>query len=275
MTGEKLKEFLDTSYARFNRAEYIDPDPLLLAREFPLVRDREIAALVASCLAVGRAPLIVKAARDIMKRMGNEPAAFIDSEGYSGLESAFRGFRYRFFSGADIASLLYGVKSVTPRNGGLGGGLGDVFSSFVKKGDETVLGALESMIREIARGCGNHTFAKNLLPSPALGSACKRPLLFLRWMIRSDDVDPGGWESSLVPLLVQPMDTHMTWVSQRFCFITGNKPANLKTALEVTRRFREINEEDPVKYDFCLTRPGIHPDLSRDEWFGACIPTDQ
>ncbi len=32
-----------------------------------------------------------------------------------------------------------------------------------------------------------------LFPSPAKGSACKRPMLFLRWMIRSDDVDPGGW----------------------------------------------------------------------------------
>jgi len=276
---ENLRDFLERSYVAFNRPEFIDPDPLLVAREFASVEDREIASLVASCLAVGSAPLIVKATRDIIHRMGNEPRAFLESAGagtkcrgrhgtasgggYADLASAFDGFRYRFFSGDDIASLLFGVKQVI----GTRGSLGDAFSSFVKKGDETVLGALESFVDEIVRASGKRTFVKNLLPSPAGKSACKRPLLFLRWMIRADAVDPGGWDRSLVPTLVQPMDTHMTWVAEKFCFIPGGRPANLNTAIEVTRRFREISEADPVKYDFCLTRPGIHPELSRDDWF--------
>ena len=33
------------------------------------------------------------------------------------------------------------------------------------------------------------------MSSAARGSACKRLNLFLRWMVRSDDVDPGGWEN--------------------------------------------------------------------------------
>jgi len=263
MIMEKLKGFLEHSYATFNHPEFIDPDPLIVAREFASVEDREIAALVASCLAVGSAPLIVKAAREIIRRMGNEPRAYLDSCGYADFVSAFGGFRYRFFSGDDIASLLVGVKKVV----GTRGSLGEVFSSFVKKGDETVLGALEAFVGEIVQAGGKHAFVKNLLPSPAGKSACKRPLLFLRWMIRVDAVDPGGWDRSLTPMLVQPMDTHMTWVAEKFCFISGGRPANLKTAAEVTRRFRALNESDPVKYDFCLTRPGIHPELSRDDWF--------
>lgn len=276
MRKNTLKDFLEHSYSTFNHPAYIDPDPLLVAREFSSVEDREIAALVASCLAVGSAPLIVKASRDIISRMGNEPRAFLEGAGngrnhggrkgsgaYEDLASSFRGFRYRFFSGEDIASLLFGVKNVI----GTRGNLGDAFSSFVKNDDETALGALESLVGEIVRASGKHAFVKNLLPSPEGKSACKRPLLFLRWMIRADAVDPGGWDGSLAHMLVQPMDTHMTWVAERFCFIPGGRPANLKTALEVTRRFREISEADPVKYDFCLTRPGIHPELSRDDWF--------
>ena len=263
MSMDNLKDFLEHSYLTFNHPEFIDPDPLLVAREFASTEDREIASLVASCLAVGSAPLIVKAARDIISRMENEPRAYLDGGDYADLTSAFRGFRYRFFSGDDIASLLFSVKKVI----GTHGSLGDAFSSFVKKGDETVLGALEGFVGEIVRAGGKHAFVKNLLPSPKGKSACKRPLLFLRWMVRVDAVDPGGWDRSLTPLLVQPMDTHMTWVAERFCFIPGGRPANLKTAIEVTRRFRALNEADPVKYDFCLTRPGIHPALSRDDWF--------
>ncbi len=270
MNQSELRDFLETSYVRFNKPEFIDPDPLLLPREFPLVSDREIAALVASCLAVGRAPLIVKASRDILSRMNNSPRAFLEGAGLSDLRKAFSGFRYRFFSGDDIASLLYGVKTLV----GNSLGLGEVFSSFIKSGDETVLGALGKFTHSLVGAStpvgGAFPFAKNLLPSPSGGSACKRPLLFLRWMIRSDSVDPGGWDPLLAPLLVQPMDTHMTWVAQRFGFASCLSAPNLRTALEVTRRFREIEGNDPVKYDFCLTRPGIHPDLSRDDWFAPC-----
>ena len=260
-----LKDFLETSYSRFNTAEYIDPDPLLLPREYTDVADREIAALVASCLAVGRASLIVLAARDILARMGNTPRAFLDAADLGDLEFAFSGFRYRFFSGDDMASLLFGVK-VFLGNSGL---LGNAFSSYIKPGDETVVGALSSLVAGIVSSA-SLPFAKNLLPSPALGSACKRLFLFLRWMIRCDRVDPGGWDGRLVPLLVQPMDTHMSWVSGRFGFTSCGRAPDLKSALEVTRRFRGLNGGDPVKYDFCLTRPGIHPDLSRDDWFRSC-----
>ncbi len=265
MTTKALALFLESAYARFNLAEFIDPDPLLTVREFSEVRDREIAGLLASALAVGRAPQIVSAVRELIARMGGQPREFIEASGCPEIYRAFSGFRYRFFSGDDIAALLCGVKRLLSGASGLGA----VFSSFVKRGDETVLPGLSGFVAELTAASAA-TFVKNLLPSPEGGSACKRPLLYLRWMIREDSVDPGGWDSRLTPLLVQPMDTHMTWVSARFGFIAcAAKPGapNLRTALEVTRRFREIQPADPVKYDFCLTRPGIRPDLDRNACF--------
>lgn len=278
MTDAGLREFLEASYHRFNRSEYIDPDPLLVAREYGDVRDREIAGLVASCLAVGRAQLIVQASRDILSRMHDSPRAFLEASSRRQLRSAFDGFRYRFFSGDDIAALLFGVKLALGGKAGSGGArdgsdtvpLGSLFSSCVNAGDETVADGLSRFIAEIS---GPASFAKNLLPSPANGSACKRPLLYLRWMIRADAVDPGGWDAALTPLLVQPMDTHMTWVAERLSFAACKSAPNLKTALEVTRRFREISPADPVRYDFALTRPGIREDLDRDEWFRSCSAT--
>jgi uncharacterized protein (TIGR02757 family) len=108
----------------------------------------------------------------------------------------------------------------------------------------------------------------NLLPDPAKGSACKRLFLYLRWMARHDEVDPGCWKAVDPGRLVVPMDTHMARVtSERLHFIPAPR-ADLKAALAVTAAFRLYAPEDPVKYDFALTRPGIDPEPG-DERFGC------
>ncbi|MFW6328912.1 MAG: DUF2400 family protein, partial [Alkalispirochaetaceae bacterium] len=56
-------------YRRYNRAEYIDPDPLALVRRYPELREREIVALFASCLALGRVDLILRAIEELLARL--------------------------------------------------------------------------------------------------------------------------------------------------------------------------------------------------------------
>ena len=46
------------------------------------------------------------------------------------------------------------------------------------------------------------------------------------------------------------------------------RSADLKAAREVTEAFRRLRPDDPVRYDFCLTRPGIRPDLDPDQCLG-------
>ena len=53
-----------------------------------------------------------------------------------------------------------------------------------------------------------------------------------------------------------PLDTHMHRICRKLGF-TERKPADLRTAVEVTEAFRRICPEDPVRYDFALTRLGI------------------
>jgi hypothetical protein len=38
---------------------------------------------------------------------------------------------------------------------------------------------------------------------------------------------------------------------------TSRKQADLRTAVEVTQAFKKVAPEDPVRYDFSLTRLGI------------------
>ena len=96
----------------------------------------------------------------------------------------------------------------------------------------------------------------HLVPIPEKGSAAKRLHLFMRWMIRKDAVDPGGWDDLSPSRLIVPVDVHMHRICTHLAF-TQKKQANLKTAVEVTQCFRKIMPQDPVKYDFALTRIGI------------------
>ena len=85
-------------------------------------------------------------------------------------------------------------------------------------------------------------------------------------MVRKDDVDPGGWGNIPPSMLIIPLDVQMHRIGRLIGF-TERKQADMKTALEITAGFRSLSPEDPVKYDFALTRLGIRPGMSIDDLF--------
>jgi uncharacterized protein (TIGR02757 family) len=186
------------------------------------------------------------------------PAEFLEQSTRSGLVLEFHDFKHRFASGKDLSRLLWGAKRVMERYGSLG----DCFRAGFREDDDTILPAAGLLVEEI------HPI-EHLLPLPARGSACKRLFLFLRWMIRRDDVDPGGWDWVSPAKLIVPLDVHMHRLSRELG-LTRRNQADLRTAREVTAAFREISPEDPVRYDFALTRLGIGNDASLEE-FLQCI----
>ena len=96
----------------------------------------------------------------------------------------------------------------------------------------------------------------NLIPNPTKGSACKRLNLMARWMVRKDEVDPGGWDQIDTSMLIVPLDVHMHRIAIEHG-LTRRKNADMRTALEVTDAFAGYSPKDPVRYDFALTRPPI------------------
>src|SRR5690606_15716332 len=86
-------------------------------------------------------------------------------------------------------------------------------------------------------------------------------------MVRRDAVDLGLWPVS-PRLLVVPMDTHMHRMSLALGF-TQRRTADLKAALETTARLREFSPEDPVRFDFALTRLGIRAELTPETFLEA------
>ncbi|HOX11429.1 MAG TPA: TIGR02757 family protein [Spirochaetales bacterium] len=248
----------------------MDPDPLAVTREYVDPGDREVAGLAAACLALGSAPLIVRAAREVLAPLGSSPADALGALGDDDLARLLSGFRYRFFGGEDLAALLSAVRNARARHGSLevlfrAGD--DPSEPTIIRGADRFAAALEDFAgSRWIRVSGKAPWRDNLLPRPSRGSACKRLFLYLRWMVRKDAVDPGGWTGVSPSRLVVPLDTHMGAACRRLGLVT-RRADDLKAALEATEAFRRLRPDDPVRYDFALTRPGIHPCLEADAYF--------
>jgi uncharacterized protein (TIGR02757 family) len=257
-----VKAGLASLYRRYNRREFVHPDPLELVYDYSTPEDQEIAGLLCACLAYGRVAQILVSVSRVLDMMGDEgsgrtrgsPHAFLGRVTDRELRDLLRPFKHRFTTGSEVAALLIAVKRTIAEHGSLEA----LFAAGVKRNHDTVLPGLELFVERLRVSAGGPAACPSLLSSPADGSACKRLNLYLRWMVRRDRVDPGPWHTVPRSKLVVPLDTHMFRIA-RALGLTRRRQANLATAVEITGAFARHSPRDPVRYDFCLTRLGINP----------------
>ncbi len=203
----------------------------------------------------------------MLEALGERPARKLARETDARLRARLEGFRHRFFDGGDLAALLGAIREVREE----AGGLESVFVEGDDPSEADYASAASALVRTLVERAPRRPDSKpcwlaNLLPDPARGSASKRTFMYLRWMVRRDAVDPGGWERCESARLVVPLDTHMGAACRALGFV-ARKADDLKAAREATAAFRLYDARDPVRWDFALTRPGIHPRLLA----GACF----
>jgi uncharacterized protein (TIGR02757 family) len=267
----RLKDVLEKLYAKYNRRELIPPDPLQFVYRYSARGDMEIAALLAAVLAYGRVEQIGKTLSNLFGRMGRSPYEFVRNFSKADRQELLD-LAHRFTTGGDICDLLELLKYAFEQHGSIE----KHFLSGYNKTDENIIPALGRFCNSLL----NMYTAKNktvpgrglkyLLAGPAAGGASKRLNLFLRWMVRDDQVDLGLWKSIDKAKLIVPMDVHMFRVSRMLGFCR-RKNISLKVAVEVTDRFAKIVPTDPVKYDFALCRVGMSQ--NSDDWsmIKSCI----
>jgi uncharacterized protein (TIGR02757 family) len=258
-----IKYILEDLYCRYNKKEFIHPDPLEFLYNYHELRDREIAGFIASSLAYGRVAQILKSVSSVLGKMGSSPYLYLMDSKPSVIENTFRGFKHRFADDKNLYAALIGLRSILVEYGSLY----ECFLKGIDEKDETELGCMEFFTKKIVSGCNGNP--GHLVPAVEKGSACKRLHLFLRWMVRKDDVDPGGWDRIPSSMLIIPLDVHMHKIGRLLGF-TNRKQADIVTALEITSGFRKLMPDDPVKYDFTLTRFGIRDDMNIDNLSQLC-----
>jgi uncharacterized protein (TIGR02757 family) len=251
--GSTLAPALENLYCHYNSFEHIHPDPLEFVYLYESKTDREIIGMIASALAYGRVRQILASVGSVLDIMGPSPSSFLQKNSPADLMEAFCSFKHRFTTGEMLANLLAGLAKLLDSYGSLE----TCFLTGFSPKDRNVLPGLGAFVRKVEFGCGKALPA--FLPSPDGGSGCKRLNLFLRWMVRSDNVDPGTWQAVPASHLVVPLDTHMHRIAATLG-LTSRKQADIRCAIEITEAFAAIRPDDPVRYDFALTRFGIKPE---------------
>jgi len=236
----QIRDVLEKLYQRYNRRELISPDPLQFLYRYSNPADVEITAFLASAMAYGRVQQIEKSLENLLGRMGDSPYEFVIHFNRD-KRQILKDFKHRFNTGDDISDLLTLLRTIVNRCGSIE----QYFALGYNPGDRNIIPALSNFCnslldihsaggkRQPARGL------KYLLVSPAGGSACKRLNLFLRWMVRDDDVDAGLWKSIEKAKLIVPVDVHMG----RLCKILGlydRRTVSLSAAEEITESFAGI-----------------------------------
>lgn len=249
----KLAE-LEKKYTEYDDPSFVHPDPLEHVLKETSMREAEVTGLIASSFAYGRVHAILKITAEILGRTGFRPAEYLAGSSKVDIEHDFSDIKYRYTTASETADFLYGIKKASCEYGSLL----ECFLSCLKSGEESYAQAALRFSEKIRAYSGSERMS--LLPISGSQSPCKRLMLFFRWMIRKDNVDPGWWHDAAdTSKLIVPLDTHMHSIGIDLGF-TKRKNASMKAAEEITGNFRRFCPEDPVKYDFCLTRSGIRGD---------------
>ncbi len=249
-----MKDALDRLYASFNYPESAR-DPIQIVRRYERLEDREVVAFVAAGLAFGRVASIMASIEAVCAVLGPSPARFVRHFDPACDAASLRTLGHRWTRGEDLVGLVWTLRQLIERDGSL--------ERSVARGLDPaapdVQGTLEDFSRRARaidlqpaygrrpRRPGTHYFFSR----PSTGSACKRLNLFLRWMVRKDAVDPGGWTTIPARQLVVPLDTHTIRVGK--CLrLTRRATPGWKMAAEITAALRAFDPDDPVRYDFAL-----------------------
>jgi uncharacterized protein (TIGR02757 family) len=250
LRGRELKLFLDEKVARYNTIAFIEHDPISVPHQYTKRQDIEIAALFAAVLAWGQRVTIVKKSKELMQLMDNSPHEFIVNHGEGDLKRLMQ-FKHRTFNGTDALYFVHFLNWYYSKNSTLE-------DAFLSNGNQNVGDGISGFHRLFFSLPDFPARSRKHIATPERNSACKRINMFLRWMVRRDEagVDFGIWDRLSPSTLICPCDMHVERVARTLGLIQ-RKQLDWLTAEELTGNLRELDRDDPVKYDFALFGLGI------------------
>ena len=252
--NSNLKQKLEYHYRSFDKTK-IEPDPLQFPHLFKAGKDIEVMAFIASIFAYGNVKQINNALNTFLLIAKNKPYEFIKIISTS--KNLPTNFVHRFYSTQDIIHLFQLLNMVYSEFGSLK----KLFLSGYNKSDSNTKNAITNLSNHFLQKAQNEfgilsRGLKFMFPLPEKGSACKRMNLFLRWMVRKDELDFGLWTEIPTSKLIIPVDTHIARICKQLK-LTKRKNVSWQMAEEITENLKRFDPDDPVKYDFAICHIGV------------------
>jgi uncharacterized protein (TIGR02757 family) len=267
----ELKAELDRLYSEFNYPDSAT-DPIHIVRRYSRDDDREVVGFIAAALAFGRVASVMQSIERVLAIAGPRPAAYVRAFEPRRHAPAFATVVHRWTRGPDLVALLWLMRQMIDGSGSIEGFFAERFDaaasdvehaldSFSTRALALDLEAVYGPQRRGPAKAGRHVRGGRLgvcyfFPRPSAGSGCKRLNLFLRWMVRRDALDLGVWTRVPAAKLIVPLDTHVIRVG-RCLRLTNYVSPGWPMARQITASLRELDPDDPVKYDFALCHLGM------------------
>jgi uncharacterized protein (TIGR02757 family) len=252
---------------------FLTTDPLAFPRRFERTCDRELVGLVASALAYGNVKSIASSLERCLAWMGPRPAEFARQTSPKEALRSFGRFKHRWSEARDVACLVHYAGQMIETHGSIGqffaesytpGDMAQSLARFAHRATALDHGGLYRA-RRLPAKAGVRFFFTN----PSTG-ACKRMNMYLRWMVRPDDgLDLGLWPHISTRDLVIPLDTHIFRIGRHLGW-SERKTPGFSMAMDITRALARADIDDPVKYDFALSRMGILENCPRHDNKATC-----
>jgi uncharacterized protein (TIGR02757 family) len=245
-----LKTFFDKKVIQYSQDFFIPTDPISIPHMFTRKQDIEIAAFFAAIFAWGNRTTIIRKTKELMTLMQMQPYSFCLNASSRELHT-LRDFKHRTFNSDDLYYFIQFFKTHYSQHDSLE----DAFAANVNGSFENT-GPLLIGFRDYFFSQEHLKRTEKHVSSPGQHSACKRINMFLRWMVRKDKVDFGIGTKIRPSQLVCPIDLHVSRVARRFGLITRPQ-ADWQSAIELTNNLKQMDPDDPVKYDFALFGLGV------------------
>jgi uncharacterized protein (TIGR02757 family) len=258
-----LKEVLDRLYSEFNYPDSAT-DPIHIVRRYSRDDDREVVGFVAAALAFGRVASVMQSIERVLAIAGPRPAAYVRAFEPRRHAPAFANVVHRWTRGPDLVALVWVMRQMIDTAGSIEGFFAkqfDAAASDVEHALDSFSARALALDLDAAYGKQRGRATSRLgvcyfFPRPSAGSGCKRLNLFLRWMVRRDALDLGVWTRVPPSKLIVPLDTHVIRVG-RCLRLTNYVSPGWPMARQITASLRELDPDDPVKYDFALCHLGM------------------
>lgn len=250
--NKELELLLNNEFQKRNSLDELcleKPDPLYIASKY----NDEYIALICALFAYGNAHQIIK---------------FLSSLDFSLLEASeeqiikeLENSYYRFQKPFDVINFFIALRRVK-----LETSLEDIFYEGYKK-ENNILEGIDRFIIKIKSLSNYSSYGYDFLVGKPfkrdknskikyIGNApYKRYNMFLRWMVRDDNIDLGLWSKIDKKDLVLPLDTHTFNVCKKLSLLK-RKTYDLQSAIEITNKLKTFDKNDPIKYDFAIYRLG-------------------
>jgi uncharacterized protein (TIGR02757 family) len=255
MTQKELKEFLDEKVIFYNNPKFIESDPIQIPHQFSKKEDIEIAAFLTATISWGNRKMIIQNASKMMELLEFSPHDFILNHQENDLKS-FEKFVHRTFNSVDLQQFIKSLHHIYQNHNGLENAF------LIKDKSETYQTSIHHF-KKLFFEIPHQIRTQKHISDPLKNSAAKRINMFLRWMVRNDNcgVDFGIWKTHNPANLSCPLDVHSGNVARKLG-ILKREQNDWKALVELDKKLRKFDKNDPVKYDFALFGLGVFEKFS-------------